>query len=289
MSTFNFDSEYLEISGCEVGSEPCSHKNGKHDSNGNLICIDCGDIIDNCPHNDCISTGNASLCTKCGAEIFTIDFSPETTYDFKSKGKNLPRCRKSKSTRKTLKLDFDSLGVRIDKAIREITTTKYLAITQGETTRGKTRKGLVAACLFYAYIEENKTRSREHICEIFRIDQTKMKEGLEKYHSVFPEEAKFIHPEDILESVMNFTGVDMEYYESIRLLTSKLSKSSSELQRSQPQSVAAAMVWFCISRIPNYISSKGLTKASFASKADLSEITITKLTNIISDVLSKSK
>ena len=82
---------------------------------------------------------------------------------------------------------------------------------------------------------------------------------------------------------MKLTGVDPSHYNRILKLTQLLENSSKLIQRSNPQSSAAAITFFYLRLNPDFMKQIGITKTNFAMKAKLSEITIN---NIVKEIIS---
>lgn len=309
-----FDDEYLEVFGGDhevyetvaakirtdvfepLENEKCSHKNIETFPDGQGYCTDCGvsfrdvsrfrttssDDCFACLHENTYEDDNGlHVCRDCNTEIEVLDFEPEWRYygsaDNRSV-KNPERCHRSRASGRGISKVFEELRVDAPEAIKAQVESRYNAVVGDDTVRGKGRKGIIAACLFYAYKEFGEYRTSDYVRELFKLTKKQMSAGLGKYCRAFPE-ARTLHtrPENLLRWILTLTGVNQEHYRKIVQISRYLEGSSRLLKRSSPQSVASAIVYFYLCLNPEYKSHLGLTKNRFAEKALLSDITVTKL------------
>jgi transcription initiation factor TFIIIB Brf1 subunit/transcription initiation factor TFIIB len=173
---------------------------------------------------------------------------------------------------------FAENRVDIPDAIRKRVESKYMKIVGNETVRGKGRKAIVAACLFYVYPEFGEYRTSDYIRGLFELDKKNMSAGLSRYYEVFPEARNLeIRPVDLIRWILTLTGIKISHYRKIVKIAQYLEGSSQLLERSSPQSVASAIVYFYLCLHPKYKHELGLTKNRFADKTMLSDITVGKL------------
>ena len=103
-----------------------------------------------------------------------------------------------------------------------------------------------------------------------------------KYLKAFPEaRTKHITPDKLLSWIMKLSGVDQSHYRRILSITRYIISTSELVERSNPQSVAATIIFFYLCMYKNKI---GITKSSFAKKVKLSETTITRIVRKIAKV-----
>ena len=76
----------------------------------------------------------------------------------------------------------------------------------------------------------------------------------------------------------------MENYPSIFKIAKGLEGVDTCLNRSSPQSVASAIVYFYLCLFPKLKTELGLTKTKFAKDVKLSDITISKLVKKIAEI-----
>ena len=308
-----FDDEYLEVFGGDkevfdlivakiqtdvfepLKNKKCSHKNIESFSNCQGYCTDCGvnfrDISHihskeeeylKCLHENTYKDNNGlHVCRDCTAEIEILDFEPEWRYygsmDNYS-AKNPERCHRFRSSGRGIIKVFDDHQIVVQGAVKAQVDVKYNKIVGGGTVRGKGRKAIIAACLFYTYKEFGEYRTSDYIRNLFDLTKKQMSCGLSKYCRTFPK-ARTLHtrPENLIRWILTLTGINQEHYRKIVEISRYFENTSRLLKRSSPQSVASAIVYFYLCLNPEYKATLGLTKNRFAEKALLSDITVTKL------------
>ncbi len=236
-----------------------------------------------CGHTTTFENQGLAVCKDCGCEIETLDFQAEWRFygasDTRS-GRDPSRCHKSKDAVRggIDKVFQDAKLSNLPLSIRAITEQKYRIVVGDTTVRGRGRKGIVAACLMYAYRDDNDIRTSDEIRTLFGLDKQEMSLGLSKYHATFPKDrVKKIRPVDLIRRIMTLSKVSMLHYKSIIRIAGCLENVDLILQRSSPQAVAAATVYLYLCLRPDIRENMGFTKTQFASDVKISDITISKL------------
>lgn len=240
------------------------------------------DVSFDCKHERVFEEDGISLCQDCGFETSVLSFTPEWHYYGSSDNRNTKdpsRCHKAKgSTKGGIDKVFQDAKLELPEAIKQETAVRYQKIVNGETMRGKGRKAVVAACLFYVLRNRGDHRTSEEVGRMFGLTKSAMSNGLNEYHAVFEEDrVSHLKPTDLIRRIMFLTGVGIEHYSNIVKLSKVLENTSVILNHSTVQSVASATVYLYLCVHPKLKERLGLTKAKFAEKAGLSDITITKL------------
>ena len=284
-----------------LDKDPCSHVNIEKFPNLEGYCVDCGMNIpdigefqrikeseittkqpEKCPHENTYEGDNGlHLCKDCNQEIEIFNFEPEWRYYHGSdnrSSKDPARCHRGRAPGKSLSKMFEELKIDVPDAIKAQVESKYNKVVGNNTVRGKGRKSIVAACLFYTYREFGEYRTSDYVRNLFKLTKKNMSDGLSDYYTAFPE-ARTEHttPENLLRWIFTLTGVDQSHYRKVVQISRYLENSSRLLERSSPQSVASAIVYFYLCLFPEHKFELGLTKNKFAEKALLSDITVTKL------------
>ena len=93
----------------------------------------------------------------------------------------------------------------------------------------------------------------------------------------------FITPVHLIHDIMDKFNASSKQKEEVIVLYDKIKNRSSKLNRSRPQSVAAALTyyWICYKKID-------INLKEFARKVDLSDLTISKNTKEVALVLGNS-
>lgn len=252
-----------------------------------------GNATFECKHEHIFEEDGVSLCQDCGLETNVLSFAPEWHFYGSSDNrttKDPSRCHKAKgSTKGGIDKVFQDAKIEMPEAIKQETALRYQRIVNGETMRGKGRKAVVAACLFYVLKSRGDHRTIDEIGKMFGLTKSAMSNGFNEYHATFPaDRVSQSKPSDLVWRIMFLTGVPREHYGNIVKLCKALENTSLLLNHSNVQSVASATVYLYLCVHPEVKEKLGLTKSKFAEKAGLSDITITKLVKEEVNVLKLS-
>jgi transcription initiation factor TFIIIB Brf1 subunit/transcription initiation factor TFIIB len=276
----------------KAADEECKHPNITEFLDGRGYCIDCGVIFENskdskseCKHEKVAKDDNTGVdvCRTCGKELESLDFSQEWRYFGSSDNRSTQdpsRCRKPKVAQKTIKNYFQNKPEEFKPAIIkrvEVRYDKVIKVSGENLLRGKGRKAIIAVCLFYALQDDHQYRTLDHVKKIFKVEQKDMSSALTRYYEAFPEDKnRHMTPQKLLRWVMEKTNTDMIHYRRIMLISEYFTSTSSLIERSNPQSVAASTIYFYLEYFSENCKDK-TNKVKFADDADLSDITVSKI------------
>lgn len=236
----------------------------------------------NCNHERSVEEDGVMTCQDCGYETSVLTCAAEWHYygaaDSRT-SRDPSRCHKSKiSTRGGIDDVFKKAGIDFPDAVKEETSARYQIISNGDTMRGKGRKEVVAACLLHVLRSRGDIRTADEISKMFGLPKSAMSDGLSKYYTAFPKDRTVTpKPCDLVRRIMFLAGIPAEHYGNIVNLCKALENTSQLLNSSNVQSVASATAYLYLCIFPVLKEKLGLTKAKFADKTSLSDITITKL------------
>jgi len=282
-----FDDEFLDFSGDAETYKQIKSKIVEHPEE------------EDCKHENSFSADGINICKNCGCEIEELDFQPEWRFYGASDNKTTKdpsRCHRSRETTKggIDKVFQDSRLGYLNQATRKKTEMKYKQIVGEETVRGKRRKSIVAACLLYTLRDEGDVRTSDEVRKMFcgsngsnaGLTKQEMSEGLRRYHSIFKgDRTQHIKPSDLIRRIMHLTKISSSHYKYILRIAKCLEGVDSTLNRSSPQSVASAIVYFYLCLNPKLKTELGLTKTKFAKEVKLSDITISKLVKKTAEII----
>lgn len=245
-----------------------------------------------CTHENIVKDDNGiNVCSECGIEFDSLDFSKEWrnfgVFDNRL-NRDQSRCHSQKSTPKGIKEVLNSHSIDLSQALTELVEYKFnkvLEINENKGFRGQGREATIAVCLFHAYQNIGENRTTGYVRSLFNVNQKNMSSAMTRYYIAFPEDAtKHMTPEMLIPWIMSLTGVGAEHKERILAISRYLSATSQLVERSNPQSVAAATIYFYLCLFPDYKNTLGLTKTKFAEKAKLSDITISKIVKDMAEI-----
>jgi len=256
--------EYKKITDIKTGcSEICDHSE-VIDDNGNLTCVNCGEEIKR-----------------------NIIHEKEWRYyglsdNRRSGDPNRVQARKIED--KSIFKDVETMGFS-NKIISDANDL-YTMVTRGHIYRGKTRKAIIFACIFQAYKTNGNPQPYSQLIDIFALTKKAGLGGIKHVGLNAPKESMIhtmhITPVNLMEDIMNKFEANDTQKDEVKELYKKIKNKSSILNRSRPQSVAAGLIYYWIEK-----SVINITLKDFADKADLSELTITKISKEIGLVLGK--
>ena len=233
-----------------------------------------------CEHKVVMDSGDFQVCTECGdtKEIFSYD--PEWRYygvqDNRS-SKDPSRCKYSSNTSsRTIKKALELR--KISDAMVESTIKKYETVVGKKTMRGEKRNGIIAICLWVSLREIGDFRTVTEVGALFDLERKNLYKGLQTYSQAFPKDRTItVTPHDLLTRTIKLAEIQDSYTEPLKKMCLQLENKSQMLGRSNPQSVAAAIVWLYLCLNPEVKAEHHLSKTLYAKRVSLSEITISKL------------
>ena len=243
-------------------------------------------ISDECPHlNTTECSGNIS-CIDCGEEIDkTVMHDKEWRYygHADTKYSSDPnRCQLRKVDEKTIFKDVEGLGFN-DK-ILDAANKIYMQVTGGKIHRGKSRKAIIFACVFYTFKELQMQKSCDSLIGVFNLDKKTGLKGI-KYvnlHISKDHIANNVHitPANLVEEIMTkFDATDEQKLE-VSDLYKQVRNKSSKINRARPKSVAAGLIYYWIS-----INKKNISLKEFIKTVNLSELTVIRLSKEIEEII----
>lgn len=240
-----------------------------------------------CEHIDIVTERGTNVCMTCGLEINkTNTHDKEWRYYGQSDNRHTSdpnRVQSRKLDERSIYKDVENMGFS-DRIVNQANKI-YFEVTDGKIFRANSRKAIVFACIFHAYKLSGKPQSHAKLKNIFNLTRKTCLKGLKHVNLHAPKDSEiritYITPENLVEEIMDkFSATDVQKKEVIDLYN-QIKNKSSRLNRSRPQSVASAIVFYWIRAKKKNISLK-----EFTSKVSLSELTVNKIAKEIEKVLN---
>jgi transcription initiation factor TFIIB len=161
----------------------------------------------------------------------------------------------------------------------------YSIISKTKISRGSNRKGIIAACVYFACKECNVPRSSNEIADIFCIEQTTMTKGVKKCQEIIFMNKKnkkrltkpnSIHAHDFIDRFCNQLKIDEESTHQIILICRRCMEENL-ISENTPPSVAAGCIYYYIKKM----NIENITKKDISRICKISEVTINKCTKKI--------
>lgn len=232
---------------------------------------------DPCLHTDSVQDKNVVVCIQCGKCI--------------QKLYNQHREWKSQQTRATVddkNIYKDVENIQFSENIVQIANTLYIQVTKEKIYRGNARKGIISACIFYAFKVIGKPQIYKKIIQLFNISKKIGLKGL-KFVSINAPKNSIIFKTQItpltyIEYYMNELQASQDDIRQIQELYQFIeSKQIQKLNRSRPQSVASGIVYYWLLR-----ENRKITLKTFSKITELSELTIVKIQKDIKEILEQN-
>ena len=226
-------------------------------------------LVDNvpCEHKQVFDDKGSLVCLNCGNEI-------EKTVQ-----KNI---RDDIIVTKNIVKDLRTLG--ISGKVTQIANNLYVQTTKGRIYRGKSRKSIIFACVFHAYIKVGCPQTCDQLIRVFNLERKVALNGLKRLCMNAPKSCGIhgtsIHPRDLIEHILKSMRANEVDIRGAIELYKKIENRSSILNRSRPQSVAAGVVRYYMLR-----HEKNRSIKDFSRIVHLSELTINRMVKEIAKLL----
>ena len=237
-----------------------------------------------CPCSDTVEEHGVLTCRGCGREV--KDRGTKWAGIEGGKGIADPhRCQARKVDEKSILKDIEAYGFA--PTVAHMANDIYLQVTDSKIYRGESRKGIIFSCVFHAFKVLGNPQSCDALMSVFKLDRKVILKGMKHVALYAPKESTFrttyITPVEIVDEIMTKLNATKEQKQDVITLYETIKKTpakSSLIKRSKPQSVAAGLVFYYITK-----NNKKITMEEFTQIVGLSDLTITKLVKEIVQIL----
>lgn len=153
----------------------------------------------------------------------------------------------------------------------------YKTLSEDTIKRGKSRKGLIAACLYNSCKDKNDSRSTKEISQMFDLKIKKMTNGCKQFNEMmyhndnnYITKIKPVTESDFIERYINLLKIDNSYKEGI-LYVADMAIKLGLVSENTPSSIAVGSIYL----ISQYYKLK-ITKKRLSEVCEISEVTISK-------------
>jgi transcription initiation factor TFIIIB Brf1 subunit/transcription initiation factor TFIIB len=183
-----------------------------------------------------------------------------------------------KNTNKTIKNDLEQY--KIPEEIKNEANRIYTNL-KINTKRGRRRKLLIFYCIFNAYKSFNKPKDPKMVAEIVGIKPNEIPKALSMCSFKMPYTNKITNklstPIDFIKDYLNIININSTALPKIIEFAENILKENPKLLVLYPQVVASGILYYYL-----IINGGQIDKKVFADAVKLSEMTISKIYNIIS-------
>jgi transcription initiation factor TFIIIB Brf1 subunit/transcription initiation factor TFIIB len=239
-----------------------------------------------CMHTETFKENDIISCVNCGEVIKKVIIN-EREWRYYGSQDSKRACDPSrvqirKIESRSIHKDVETLG--FSENIVNAADQLYNQVTNGSIYRGNSRKAIIFACIFHAYKLQGNHQVPEELIKLFGLDRKNGLKGLKIVNVNAPKDSPIhstsITPIHIIRQIMLKFEATEEMIAEVSELYNKINNRSSKLNRSRPQSVAAALTYYWICSKNRQINIK-----DFSKKVELSELTISKNAKEIAKIL----
>lgn len=238
-----------------------------------------------CKHEDCINEKGISICSNCGQELsFSLINEKEAKYYGQGDNKHLidsSRIQLRKAEEKGIFHDVEHMG--FSEHIIASANKIYIDVTKQKIFRGNSRKAIISACIFYAFIQSDCFQSHQKLVSIFNLTQKAGLKGLKfVMYSIRSKDKKIIHitPIHLITEIMDMFQTSIEQKQEVIDIHEKVQKIK-KLNKSRPQSISAGIIYYWIK-----LKDKKISLKHFSEKVNLSSLTIVNIAKQIATILN---
>jgi transcription initiation factor TFIIIB Brf1 subunit/transcription initiation factor TFIIB len=252
-----------------------------------------------CDHQNILKQNDKEICSDCGIEISQqLSLEPEWRYYGENDSRHFTdpnRCQIRKIEDTGIHKDIENMNIKPD--IIEEANKLYNMITSGTIRRGNFRKSVIFACIFNACKYKCEPISSDELQEKFnsiKKDSTKkeltkkdISTGLKFYNlkgreinEIKDKKTTHISPIIFIPKIMKKFNSNQYHIDKVTELYNMIQNKSSLINRSNPQSVISGLVFYYCRLI-----GKNITCSKFSKIVNLSDITVSRISKNISDIL----
>jgi transcription initiation factor TFIIIB Brf1 subunit/transcription initiation factor TFIIB len=227
-----------------------------------------------CKHIETLKDSGLIICSKCGLQVGEYEDSNDSIHDSQ-------RIQHRKVPDKGISKDLEFYNFPVE--VIHLADKFYSMVTNGDIKRSNLRKGIMFACVFYAYKEMGNPQTPDSLREIFGITRKNVSKGLTYFCLGCPRRNldHYISAEHFIPQVFKTFGIKEEHIEECLQLFKTIEHKSSLLNRANPQSVSKGVVFYYLRKMNSEIN-----VAAYSKEVDLSEVTINRICNTIDSILT---
>ena len=156
-----------------------------------------------CVHSNKVMEKSTLICSDCGLEIDKDIFLDKDMYPEIQIKQDISRCQVRKVENKNIYKDVEDMG--FGERIVSIANEIYIDVTNGKIYRGNSRKGIVFACIYKAYLLNDTTQDYDHLLKMFNLNKRNGLKGLKLVHTNLPDDSpikkKYVTPPNLITDI----------------------------------------------------------------------------------------
>jgi len=167
----------------------------------------------------------------------------------------------------------------IQQIIIQEAKSLYKIMSEQKISRGNNRKGIIAACIYFACKNCNVPRSTKEISDMFKIDNVIITKGCKKFQEILHYNKQYkdrinkntiIHSNDFIDRFCNKLNLNNNDIQIVKNISNK-AQELKIIYENTPPSIAAGSIYLYV-RINNI----NISKKDISNISKISEVTINK-------------
>jgi len=243
-----------------------------------------------CVHSNIMLLDNhQETCMDCGLLIKNI-MSDEQEWRYygasDSKYSSDPsRVQYRKEAEKGIMAELENY-TSISVSIKHRANILYQEVTKGNIKRGRSRLGIIFACIFNAYIETGDSKTSEELREIFKLERREASRALTFFKVNHDSRASmYISSFYFIPLILSKFCASDAHEENIKQIYSLLEKKDlTKINGSNPKSISAGLIYYYLINI-----NKVIEPDVYAKIVGLSKITILKISKFIATLMNEEE
>lgn len=236
---------------------------------------------DRCQHAMTVEYEGEVFCSDCGDALRDLD-----TEFRREKGKTVEdggRCQSLQTGSMGILADIQHIH-NIPKNIKDRANEyfiEYMRRTNSNVLRQKSRRSVIAAVLYYAYLQEkNMAYPIEPLAELLTISPREASQSLYKVARKLPKlRTVQVTVVDVMNQLLRKLGAtDPLDFQWVEYIYSVIEHRNSVLNKARMNSVASGVVWYYIQR-----ENKPITIEHFSRVCELSKGTVANIGSIVEE------
>lgn len=243
------------------------------------------DEIPDCLHQSTTYVNGSTICNACNMKLEDDFFDTEARYYGASDTrypKDPSRHHHRKNEERSLKVDLNVLG--FPQEIIDRADTYYQKIIENKIYRAKNRLSIVFACVFNAYKAMGEPRAPDELARVFNLNKKGISKGLKTYEQTFrnSDDKKYITALDLIPKILSKLNLHNNlYFEDIKIIYNSVQSQSTLYKSSNPQSVAAGLVYLYLK-----LAQRDIPRVEYNKIVNLTDITYTRVARETANVLN---
>jgi hypothetical protein len=233
-----------------------------------------------CTHEITVEHDGEVFCSDCGEALRDLDteFRKEKSKTVEDGG----RCQSLQTGNIGILSDIQHIQ-SIPKKIKDQANhyfMEYMAQTKTNVLRQKSRRSIIAAVLYYAFLSENNSYPIERLANLLTITSREASQSLHKVARKIPRLRTIqITVQDVMYQILKKLGAtDPLDFQWVEYIYSVIEHRNGKLNKARMNSVASGVVWYYIQR-----EEKPIELDHFSRVCELSKTTIENIARIVEE------